>query len=92
MSANRTVYPITAMSRLLGVSASGFYASTKRPLSSRRQADAVLTAKIHAAHTGSQGTYGAPRIQAELAEQGICVGRKRVARLMRAAALAGVGS
>ncbi len=90
MSANRAVYPITAMSRLLGVSASGFYASTKRPPSRRRQADAALTARIRTAHAGSQGTYGVPRIQAELAEQGICVGRKRVARLMRAAALAGV--
>ncbi len=90
MSANRAVYPITTMSRLLGVSASGFYASTKRPPSRRRQADAVLTAKIRTAHLGSQGTYGVPRIHAELAEQGICVGRKRVARLMRAAALAGI--
>lgn len=90
MSANRAVYPITVMSRLLGVSASGFYASTKRPPSRRRQADAVLTAKIRTAHAGSHGTYGAPRIHADLAEQGICVGRKRVARLMRAAALTGV--
>jgi putative transposase len=90
MSANRAVYPITIMSRLLGVSASGFYASTKRPPSRRCRADAVLTAKVRTAHAGSQGTYGAPRIHAELAEQGICVGRKRVARLMRAAALAGV--
>lgn len=90
MSANRAVYPITTMSRLLGVSASGFYASTKRSPSRRCQADAVLTAKIRAAHSGSNGTYGVPRIQAELADQGICVGRKRVARLMRAAALAGV--
>lgn len=90
MSANRAVYPITTMSRLLGVSASGFYASTKRPPSRRCQADAVLTTKICAAHAGSQGTYGVPRIHAELAEQGIRIGRKRVARLMRAAALAGI--
>jgi putative transposase len=90
MSANRAVYSITTMSRLLGVSASGFYASTKRPPSRRRQADAVLTAKIRAAHSGSNGTYGVPRIQAELADQWMCVGRKRVARLMRAAGLAGV--
>lgn len=90
MSANQAVYPVTTMSRLLGVSASGFYASTKRPPSRRCQTDAVLTAKIRAAHAGSNGTYGVPRIHAELAEQGMCVGRKRVARLMRAAELAGV--
>jgi putative transposase len=35
-------------------------------------------------------TYGAPRIHAELAEAGISIGRKRVARLMRAAGLVGV--
>ncbi len=90
MSANRAVYPITTMSRLLGVSASGFYASTKRPPSRRCQADTVLTAKIRTAHAGSNGTYGVPRIHAELAEQGMRVGRKRVARLMRTAGLAGV--
>jgi putative transposase len=77
MSMNRAIYPIAIMSRLLGVSASGFYASTRRPLSRRHQADAVLIAKIRAAHVGSQGTYGVPRIHAELAEQGIRVGRKR---------------
>lgn len=90
MSANRAVYPITIMSRLLGVSASGFYASTRRTPSRRCQVDAVLTTNIHTAHARSQGTYGVPRIHAELAEQGIRVGRKRVARLMRAAALVGV--
>ncbi len=66
MSANRAVYSITTMSRLLGVSASGFYASTKRPPSRRCQADAILTAKIRTAHAGSWGTYGVPRIHAEL--------------------------
>src|SRR5205085_11612114 len=38
----------------------------------------------------SRGTYGAPRVHAELAAQGIRVGRKRVARLMSQAGLAGV--
>jgi putative transposase len=49
-----------------------------------------LTAKIHAAHVASNGTYGAPRLQIDLAEAGIRVGRKRVARLMRNAGLVGV--
>jgi transposase InsO family protein len=47
-------------------------------------------AEIHAAHAASRGTYGAPRVHAELAAKGICVGRKRVARLMSRAGLAGV--
>jgi putative transposase len=61
-----------------------------RGASPRSKTDADLTAKIGAAHAASKGTYGAPRIQAELAAQGIGVGLKRIARLMRAAGLAGV--
>ena len=45
---------------------------------------------VQAIHTRSRGTYGVPRIHAELAAEGVCVGRKRVARLMRSAGLAGV--
>ena len=41
-------------------------------------------------HAGSRGTYGAPRIHAELVEAGVAVGRKRVARVMREAGIAGV--
>ena len=52
--------------------------------------DADLTAKICAAHAASKGTYGAPRLRIDLAEAGIRVSRKRVARLMRRAGLAGV--
>ena len=90
MSANRAIYPIVTMSRLLGVSPSGFYAWSKRPPSRRCQADAVLTAKIRTAHAASKGTYGAPRIQADLAAEGIRADLKRIARLMRAADLSGV--
>ena len=50
----------------------------------------ALIAEIRAAHAASSGTYGAPRIHAELAAKGIRVGRKRVARLMPQAGLAGV--
>jgi putative transposase len=50
----------------------------------------MLTQEIQKIHQRSKGTYGAPRIHAELAEQGLHVGRKRVARLMRAADLRGV--
>jgi putative transposase len=56
----------------------------------RAVTDAALTAKIHAAHAASNGTYGAPRLQIDLAEAGIRVGRKRVARLMRNAGSVGV--
>ncbi len=78
------------MCRVLGVSPGGYYARRQRPPSARAGADVELSAKIAAIHCRSRATYGAPRIHAELAEQGIRVGCKRVARLMRAAGLKGV--
>jgi putative transposase len=88
--ANQAIYPIVTMCRLLGVSASGYHAWQRRPPSSRAQADAALLERIQQIHAVSQGTYGAPRIHAELAAMGTPVGRKRVARLMQSAGLAGV--
>ena len=52
--------------------------------------DETLTLHIKTIHERSRRTYGVPRVHAELRDQGICVGRKRVARLMRAAGLEGV--
>jgi putative transposase len=91
MKAHQATYPVRVMSRLLSVSASGFYAWLKRSLSKRALQDIALTAKIHAIHRRSGEAYGAPSIHAELAdEHGIRVGRKRVARLMRAAGIKGL--
>ncbi len=78
------------MCELLGVSPSGYYAWVKRRPSRRSHTDAVLITRIRTAHDASRGTYGAPRVHAELAAQGIRIGRKRVARLMAQAGLAGV--
>jgi putative transposase len=69
---------------------SGYYAWQSRPLSARAQADRELLEQIRRIHDRSRGTYGAPRIHAELAAEGVHIGRKRVARLMQAAGLAGV--
>jgi putative transposase len=90
VSENQAAYPIATMCRLLGVSPSGYYAWTKRTPSRRTQADAVVLSHIRAAHAASHGTYGAPRIHAELRANGVHVGRKRVARLMATAGLTGV--
>ena len=84
------MHPTATMCRVLGVSASGYYGWRQRPPSARARADAELASRITAIHQRSRATYGAPRIQAELAAQGVRVGRKRVARLLRAAGLAGV--
>ena len=89
MRANQAHYPIATMCRLLGVSASGYYAWRERPPSARAQADAKLEERIRAIHKHSRETYGVPRIHAELVEEGTRVGRKRIARLMRRAGLEG---
>jgi len=90
VKANQAEHPRATMCRVLGVSPSGYYAWQQRPPSARARQDAELTMKIHTIHLESRGTYGAPRVHAELAGQGVRVGRKRVARLMRAAAVQGV--
>jgi putative transposase len=90
MRAHQASYSVRTMGRLLGVSPSGFYAWLKRPRSQRAQADEALLVQIRSIHQRSWGTYGAPRIQAELAAQGTHVSRKRVARLLREAGLQGI--
>lgn len=83
--------PVAVACRVLGVSRSGFYAWTARPLSARAVADAALTAVIRQIHAGSRLSYGAPRVHAELRmARDVRCGRKRVARLMRAAGIAGI--
>jgi hypothetical protein len=72
---------------LLKVSRSAYYARGKR--STRAGVDEQLTKKIIEVHAASNGTYGAPRIHAELADAGLRHARKRVARRMRAAGIRG---
>ena len=84
------MYPVATMCRLLGVSASGYYAWQGRAPSARAESDEALLDRIREIYRVSHGTYGAPRIHAELVEQGYAVGRKRVARLMRRAGLRGI--
>ena len=90
MTANQVTYPIAALCRVLGVSRSGSYAWRQRGPSGRAQRDAVLLERIKGFHGRSHETYGAPRIWEDLREAGERLGRKRVARLMRAAGLVGV--
>lgn len=77
--------------RVLRVSTSGYYEWRGRAPSARELADRALRATIEAIHAMSRGSYGVPRVHAELRlGQGIRCGRKRVARLMRLAGLQGV--
>lgn len=83
-------YPVRILCTALGVSPSGYYAWRSRGPSARERSDADLSEKIRRFHARSRGTYGVPRIWADLAESGDRVSRKRVARLMRGDHLAGV--
>ena len=75
--------------RLLEVSRAAYYEwSTKVP-SAREISDHELTEQIKQIHHKSQGRYGAPRITDELRDDGVCVGKKRVARLMALNGLVG---
>lgn len=85
----RDRYPVRLMCRLLGVSASGYYAWRQRPESARLQSDRALLAQIRRIHEASKGVYGSPRVHAELVAAGMRVGRHKVARLMRLARLRG---
>jgi transposase InsO family protein len=90
VKANQAEYPVRRMCGLLGVSPSGYYGWLGRPLSNREVEDRALTERIVVTHRRSRGTYGAPWIHAELRAEGVYVGRKRVARLMRQAGIEGV--
>ncbi|WP_344294927.1 IS3 family transposase, partial [Actinopolymorpha rutila] len=74
---------------LLEVSRAAYYAHRTSRVCPRAREDAELTEQITQLHTASKGRYGAPRIHAELRRSGRRHGRKRVARLMRQAELAG---
>lgn len=84
------MFPVRTMCRVFAVSASGYYAWNSRAPSARSIRDAELTARIRHYHARSRGTYGAPNIHEDLREEGIGIGKKRVARLMKAEGLRGV--
>ena len=90
MRAHQAEFRIATMARVLGVSPSGYYAWRNRERSARERSDEALSGRVREIHQRSRGIYGAPRIHAELAAQGTPVSRKRVARVMREAGLAGV--
>lgn len=83
-------YPLALMCRVLGVSRSGFYASQARCRPTAHEArDAELLLGIRTIHATSRGTYGSPRVHAQLRRDGVTVSKHRVARLMQVAQLGG---
>lgn len=87
--AEEVAFSVNAACRLLSVTRSGFYAWKKRPKSARAQADEQLAVTVAATHERSRGTYGSPRVHADMKARGIRVAKKRVERLMRENSLQG---
>jgi putative transposase len=89
ISAHAGEHAVSQMCRVLKVSTSGYYEWRDRPPSAREQANERLLGAIRRVHAESRGTYGSPRVQAALRREGLCVGKHRVARLMRRHGIAG---
>lgn len=79
----RVEYAVLHLCRVLGVSPSGSYAWRKRLQSPRYREEARLVLEIKAAHKRTRATYGAERLQRDLAEHGISVGVHRIKRIRR---------
>jgi putative transposase len=90
VEAEAAQFPVSLLCRVVGVTRQGFYAWKRRPPSARELADRSLGERIREIHRGAEEIYGAPRIHSELRlADGIAVGKKRVARLMRQLGLRG---
>jgi putative transposase len=83
IGAEKAIYPVTVLCRVMQVSPSGYYAFEKRGPSARATANEMLLVQIKQIHLKSRGTYGSPRMHRELNARGYHVGRGRVERLMR---------
>ena len=83
MAAHQGQFPVRRMARVLGVSASGYYAWLRRRPSAREMANQALLRRIRQLYTRSYRTYGSPRIYHALRAQGVPCSEQRVARLMR---------
>lgn len=81
-------YPISLLCRVMKVSRSAFYAFARRVMSRRDRQNQKLSREILLIHTDSRGTYGRPRIHAELTARNMPCGHERVRRLMK---LHGIG-
>ncbi len=89
IEACKAEFPVSRLCAMLNIAESGYYAWLSRAPSRREQANRELQQTISTVWKQYRGIYGAPRIHAELQEQGISAGHNRVARLMRHAAIQG---
>jgi len=83
IDAAKKEFPVQRLCKVLEVSQSGYFAWRGRPASQRQRDDLVLLAHLRSSFALSNGTYGSPRMTRELQDQGLGIGRRRTARLMR---------
>jgi putative transposase len=83
IEAEKANYPVAALCRNLRVTRSGFYAWRERPLSRRDLTNGAALVHIRAIYRRHRQNYGSPRVLRDLRDEGIKMGRHRVARLMR---------
>jgi len=76
-------WPVAVVCDVLDVSRSGYYAWRDRPASERARRRVRLAVEVKAAHAASRGTYGSPRVHAELAARGVACCENTVAKVMR---------
>lgn len=74
---------MTVMCRMYGVSPGGYYAWCARGPSDRSIRDAELLVEIRRVFKENKGRYGSPRVQRQLVREGLDVGERRIARIMR---------
>jgi hypothetical protein len=85
-------FPVAAACQAAGVTRSAWYAWAARAAQGppqRQREEARLVGEIRRIHTRSGGTYGVPRVHAELGRRGWMVNHKRVERLMRTHGIVG---
>ena len=83
IEAEKATYPIRTLCKVLQVSPSGFYASRVRPESKHSIQDRALRLRVRVSFEASRKAYGSPRIYEDLVQDGFCISKKRVERLMR---------
>lgn len=89
IDAEKAIWPVRAICRAVRVSRSAYYDWKQARTTEKAAEDAALSVHIKVIHRRSRGTYGVPRVLAELRAEGHQVGKERVARLMREQGLAG---
>lgn len=89
IEAEKHNHAVSLLCRVLEVSRAAYYRWKACPISPRSAANLVLLDKVRKAHDDSNGTYGSPRIHAELQDQGVKASRGRIARLMAASGIVG---